>query len=165
MLECTLRASTVNMAGAPDSLVKACPGFPEIVLSRSSCTALRNEDKKHRGATDGNECCEGVCSCVCLCESGMNAWRLSSFPSLERFSRFWKPAALTAHGSPVLVLNHMLALTGTRTYTHTCHFCRVSGITTQEECRAILKRWTAQALWPREENEAFVEEVAHCATR
>lgn len=151
MLECTLRASTVNLAGGPDLLAKACPGCPEIVVSCSSCstTAFQNEDKKHRGATDGDECCEG-CVCVCLCVfvrvgNERLALLLFSEPrALLQVLDAWSSGS-TQLSSP-RSKSHARTHGYTHVHTHTCHFCRVSGTTTQQECRAILKRWTAQAL-------------------
>lgn len=87
---------------------------------------------------------------VCLCESWMESWLGSCFPSPRRFSRSWVIWRL--HFCRVSCLN-CLGIEHTAAVTlcaaHTYHFFHVSGITRSEECGVSLKRrWTAVALRP-----------------
>lgn len=131
MLECTLQASSVSLAGGLDGpadlLPKACPSCPEIVASHSSCsaTALHNEDHEHRGATGRDKCREGVYLCVfvrigdeCLAPLPFSELRAV----LQVLQRDPTPAALTTLGTQLsrpLSKSHARAHGCTHARTHT----------------------------------------------
>lgn len=87
---------------------------------------------------------------ACLFDSRMKAWTGSFFPSsgrLFRSSVIWR----LKFSARSFVQKHLacnITPSEPRAHTHACHFCHVSGITMKEECGVILKRWTAEALWP-----------------